>query len=214
MKALARSRPRAPLSPRENQQRQQIRQRQEELIRHRPTQRLEHVLQLACRAEQQRRNLTADIAHELRTPVSVMLTHAQNGLASECANEEHREAFEATQRAAQRMRRLIDSLLELAHLDGGQESIRREPFDLAAVARECIELVSPLAEERRIAIHCDLPASQCIGDSDRIGQVITKNPKGTIIGGVLGGAAGAAVSAIMKDKDVAGTLKPLLPSGR
>jgi len=121
----------------------------------------------------QQARFTADAAHELRTPVTVMLTHAQNGLDSECSCEEHREAFEATQRAAQRMRRLIDSLLELARLDGGQESIRRELFDLGAVARECIELVSPLAEERRIAIHCDLPASQCIGDSDRIGQVIT-----------------------------------------
>lgn len=121
----------------------------------------------------QQARFTTDAAHELRTPVSVMLTHAQNGLAGECANEEHREAFEATQRAAQRMRRLIESLLELARLDAGQETFRREPFDLSAVARECVELVSPIAEERRIAIHHDLPASQCIGDSDRIGQVIT-----------------------------------------
>lgn len=121
----------------------------------------------------QQARFTADAAHELRTPVAVILTHAQNGLASECANAEHREAFEAIQRAAQRMRRLIDSLLELARFDAGQESIRREPFDLAAVARECIELLSPLAEERRISIHSDLPACLCIGDSERIGQVIT-----------------------------------------
>jgi len=39
-----------------------------------------------------------------------MLTHTQNGLDSPCDNEERREAFEASQRAAQRMRRLIESL--------------------------------------------------------------------------------------------------------
>ncbi len=123
----------------------------------------------------QQARFTADAAHELRTPVTVMLTHAQNGLDANCNCEEHREAFEATRRAAQRMRRLIESLLELARLDAGQEAFRREPFDLALVARECIELVSPLAEERRITIQAELPDGSCFcnGDADRIGQVIT-----------------------------------------
>lgn len=123
----------------------------------------------------QQARFTADAAHELRTPVTVMLTHAQNGLDTNCNCEEHREAFEATRRAAQRMRRLIESLLELARLDAGQEAFRREPFDLGEVTRECIELVSPLAEERRITIQAELPAGSCVctGDADRIGQVIT-----------------------------------------
>ena len=77
----------------------------------------------------QQARFTADAAHELRTPVTVMLTHAQNGLASECQNEEHREAFEASQRAAQRMRRLIESLLELARLDAGQEFFNHAPLN-------------------------------------------------------------------------------------
>lgn len=121
----------------------------------------------------QQKQFTADAARELRTPVSVMLTHAQNGLAGGCASDEHREAFEACQRAAQRMRRLIESLLELARLDGGQEVILREPFDLARVAAECVELVRPLAAERGIKIHCELSRLEFAGDSDRVAQVIT-----------------------------------------
>jgi len=74
----------------------------------------------------QQARFTADAAHELRTPVTVMLTHAQNGLACEGLAEEPREAFEACQRAAQRMRSLLESLLELARLDAGQEAMRRE----------------------------------------------------------------------------------------
>jgi len=103
----------------------------------------------------------------------VMLTHAQNGLASECANEEHHEAFEATQRAAQRMRRLIDSLLELARLDAGQEALRRDECDLGRIAAESLELIQPLAEKRSIRIQTDFAPTPCQGDADRLGQVIT-----------------------------------------
>ncbi len=121
----------------------------------------------------QQARFTADAAHELRTPVTVMLTHAQNGLATECANEEHREAFEATQRAAQRMRHLIESLLELARLDAGQEPLRRDECDLSRIAADSLELVQPLAAKRGIRIHTDFAAAICHGDADRLAQVLT-----------------------------------------
>jgi signal transduction histidine kinase len=121
----------------------------------------------------QQKQFTADAAHELRTPVSVMLTHAQNGLASTCASDEHREAFEACQRAAQRMRHLIESLLELMQLDSGQETIKRQPMDLAHVATECVELVRPLAALHHITIHTELAPCQYDGDSQRLAQVIS-----------------------------------------
>ena len=121
----------------------------------------------------QQARFTADAAHELRTPVAVMLTHAQNGLASECLNEEHREAFEATQRAAQRMRRLIESLLELARLDAGQETLRRDECDLAQIAAENLEHIRPLAAKRGIQIRTDFSAAICRGNADRLAQVVT-----------------------------------------
>src|SRR6185503_1517061 len=86
---------------------------------------------------------------------------------------EYRETVEACQRAAQRMRRLTESLLELARLDAGQESMKHLRFDLAHTVRDYVELVRPLAEERGITIHCDLPALECEGDPERLAQVIT-----------------------------------------
>ncbi len=121
----------------------------------------------------QQAHFTADAAHELRTPVTVMLTHTQNGLLSADLTEEQRESFEACQRAAQRMRRLIESLLMLARLDAGQESLKHEPFDLAHAAQECAGLVQPLAAPRGIIIHLELHPAEVRGDADRIGQVIT-----------------------------------------
>lgn len=102
-----------------------------------------------------------------------MLTHAQNGLASECQNEEHREAFEASQRAAQRMRRLIESLLELARLEAGQASLNHTPLNLAETVADCLQLVRPLSAARGITIQSDLTPGNCRGDSDRLALVVT-----------------------------------------
>ena len=106
----------------------------------------------------QQQQFTADAAHELRTPVSVMLTQTQTALNRERSAAEYRETLEACQRATQRMRKLIESLLELARLDAGQEPMKRMKFDLSQTAWDCVELVRPLAAERGVKIHCELPA--------------------------------------------------------
>ena len=102
-----------------------------------------------------------------------MLTQTQAALARERPAAEYRETLEACSRAAQRMRRLIESLLELARLDTGNELMKREPFDLAGVARESVELVRLLAAERHIQVRTELVPTPCSGDSERIHQVIT-----------------------------------------
>ena len=121
----------------------------------------------------QQARFTSDAAHELRTPVSVMLTQTQAALARERPAAEYRQAVEACQRAAQRMRRLIESLLELARLDSAQEPMKREQIDLAKVAAECLELVRPLAAQRNLEIETNLPATECVGDSERLSLVVT-----------------------------------------
>jgi signal transduction histidine kinase len=121
----------------------------------------------------QQQQFTSDAAHELRTPVSVMLTQTQTALNRERNAAEYRETVESCQRAAQRMRRLIESLLELARLDAGQQQMKRSRFDLAQTVRDCVTLVAPLAEAHHVKILCDLPSLNCVGDSERLGQVAT-----------------------------------------
>ena len=121
----------------------------------------------------QQQQFTSDAAHELRTPVSVILTQTQSTLNKERSAAEYRETLEACQRAAQRMRRLTESLLQLARMDSGQETFRREPFNLATAAQNCVELLRPLAAERNVTIHTDLAETNCNGDSDRFAQVVT-----------------------------------------
>jgi two-component system OmpR family sensor kinase len=120
----------------------------------------------------QQQQFTSDAAHELRTPVAVILTQVQSTLHKERSGVEYRETLEACHRAAQRMKRLIESLLELARFDAGQEQLQRVPFNLAAKARECADLLQPLAAERRVKLILDLTEISCTGDPERLSQVI------------------------------------------
>ena len=121
----------------------------------------------------QQQQFTSDAAHELRTPVSVMLTQTQTALNRERSAPEYRETVEACQRAAQRMRKLITALLELARLDAGQEILKRVRFDFSETISDCVESVRPLAEECGVKIFTDLPPLEISGDSERLSQVAT-----------------------------------------
>ena len=71
------------------------------------------------------------------------------------------------------MRRLIESLLELARLDAGQEPLKRLRFDLARTAGDCAERLKPLACQRGVKILTDLAPVEITGDAERLGQVVT-----------------------------------------
>ena len=121
----------------------------------------------------QQKQFASDAAHELRTPVTVMLTQTQTALNRERSPAEYRETLDACQRAAQRMRKLIGALFELARLDAGQEQMKRMKFDLSQSVRSCVELIQPIADEHSIKVHCELSPLECVGDPERLAQVIT-----------------------------------------
>ena len=121
----------------------------------------------------QQKQFASDAAHELRTPVSVILTQTQTALNRERDAAGYKQTVEACQRAAQRMRKLIESLLALARFDAGQEVLNRQPFDFARTVADCAELVQPLAEESGVKIISELPPLEITGDAERLAQVVT-----------------------------------------
>lgn len=79
------------------------------------------------------KQFTGDAAHELRTPITVIISEAQTVLSWDREPAEYRESLDACLTAAQQMRRLTESLLHLARSDFGQELPRSE-IDLASLA--------------------------------------------------------------------------------
>jgi two-component system, OmpR family, sensor kinase len=120
----------------------------------------------------QQQQFTADVAHELRTPVAVIISGAQTALARERKAAEYRETVKADLDTAQQMRRLTESLLELAQCEEVNEPVPRCDLDLAERARVCIERIRPLAERHGIRIHSELAPASMIGNPDRLDKLI------------------------------------------
>jgi two-component system heavy metal sensor histidine kinase CusS len=94
---------------------------------------------------------SADVAHELRTPVNRILNLTDVALlgAQPLAGE---QALDAIRDAAEEMRRLIEDMLLLARADEGRLAVRPELVDPAALLDGLAELYRPSCEEREIAI--------------------------------------------------------------
>ncbi|MBM3836410.1 MAG: HAMP domain-containing protein [Verrucomicrobia bacterium] len=121
----------------------------------------------------QQKQFTADASHELRTPLTVLISEAQTTLARERSAAEYRETVETCLDTAQQMRRLTESLLELARLDAGLDNLQRAPLDLAETTRACVDLIRPLASQRGIKVSLDLKPAELSGNADRLAQVAT-----------------------------------------
>jgi len=120
----------------------------------------------------EQKQFTADASHELRTPLAVLISETQAALARPRTDVEYRETIQTCLDAAQEMRRLAESLLELARIDSGQANIRRTPFDLAEIVQDAVELLNPLAARREIQIETALTSAPMQGDPGRLKQVL------------------------------------------
>lgn len=120
----------------------------------------------------QQARFTADAAHELCTPISIIISHAQSGLRGERNTAECREMLDACLRAARRMQRLTQSLLELAQQDANAGTMPLEPSDLATLARETADLLRPTSVEKGLALHLELEPAVCQASVDGISQII------------------------------------------
>jgi heavy metal sensor kinase len=123
-------------------------------------------------AFQRQVRFTADASHELRTPLAVIHTNVQLALSRERSAEEYRKTLETCLRASNRMKNLVDSLLLLARADAGRLVLQRSTTDVGNVVAECIAMVVPLAEQKRVSVESDLQSVQVSVDSSRIAQVV------------------------------------------
>jgi signal transduction histidine kinase len=105
-------------------------------------------------AETLRRNLMADVAHELRTPLSVL----QGNLRAILDDVYPLDKSEVTRLYTQSrlLSRLVNDLHELAQAEAGQLSLNLTPTDLRPLLRETIEIFTPMAEDDAITLQAQL----------------------------------------------------------
>ncbi|GAB4304645.1 MAG: hypothetical protein Kow0097_01850 [Candidatus Bipolaricaulota bacterium] len=124
------------------------------------------------RAERSKRQLIADVAHELRTPITVLRT-AVEGFADGVL-EPTPENLSALADKIHLTARLIDDLQQLALADMGRLSLRQEPFPLERVVADIAAMIGPQIEDGGIRLFLDLPPDlpPALGDRQRIQQVL------------------------------------------
>ncbi|NWL23186.1 heavy metal sensor histidine kinase [Pseudomonas umsongensis] len=98
---------------------------------------------------------SADIAHELRTPLSNLLTHTQVTLTRPRPLEDYREALHSNLEELQWMAQLVNDMLYLAKADHGLLMPKREPLELAEEVDLLLEFFAPLAEDARVTLSRD-----------------------------------------------------------
>ena len=121
--------------------------------------------------ERQRRELVADVAHELRTPLSALQASLENIVDGVQPADE--ETLLAMQSQVTRLTRLVEQLLDLSKMESEGVALDVRPFAVGSlVERVCLEarLVAPAGVDLRIDVE---PASlEIAGDEERIHQVV------------------------------------------
>jgi two-component system, OmpR family, heavy metal sensor histidine kinase CusS len=97
---------------------------------------------------------SADLAHELRTPVANIMGEGQVALTRERTLGEYREVIESAIAECERLSEIVDNLLFVARVDAARESIERKKFDGGAAVEKIAAFYRTLAEDRHVAIHC------------------------------------------------------------
>lgn len=125
-----------------------------------------------ARSDELRRGMTADVAHELRTPLSVIrgkLEGVQDGVYP--ATAEH---IEPVLEQVRLLTRLVDDLHLLALAEAGQLQLERRRLDVGGLLRDALVSFGPQADDRQVILALDLPAELLWVEADgrRIAQVL------------------------------------------
>lgn len=125
-------------------------------------------------AERAKEEFFALVSHELRTPLTAILGYVELVLSDDSGlDAEHARHLEAVERNARRLVRLVGDLLLAAQLTGGPLMIELGSVDLEELARDAVDLAQPRAEASRIALKAEIgPRARCVGDRDRLAQVL------------------------------------------
>jgi two-component system sensor histidine kinase BaeS len=119
-----------------------------------------------------RRRWGADIAHELRTPLSVLrgeISALQDGVRAPTP-----AAFDSLAAEGERLSGLIEDLYQLALADAGALEYRFEALDLVEVVRDAAQLQKRACADATLALELSLPGEAMVvrGDARRLGQLL------------------------------------------
>jgi two-component system phosphate regulon sensor histidine kinase PhoR len=125
--------------------------------------------------ERVRREFVANVSHELRTPLTAIKGYAETLLGGGLEDRARAAQFvEVIARHAERLRGLIEDLLDLAAVEQREARLSIGPVDVGEVAAQAEAVLKPAAAARDLALAVDVPGGlpQVLADRDRLAQIL------------------------------------------
>ncbi|MBN1250480.1 MAG: GAF domain-containing sensor histidine kinase [Anaerolineae bacterium] len=122
----------------------------------------------------QQSDWVAEVVHEIRTPLTAILSYTDLLRRPDLDDELRVQAVETIQRETQRVSALATEFLELARLESGRASLARDTIDVADLVCEAVSVIRPKAEdeEREVRVILGDALPQTTGDRERLHQVL------------------------------------------
>lgn len=123
--------------------------------------------------EQRRVRLLGEVAHEMRTPLTVIDGYVEGMVDDVLPRDDH--TLELITEEVRRLTRLAVDLSVLSRAQEQQFDLKREPVDVGEVVRRAAERLRTQAEEARVDLTVLIPETpvQASADADRLAQVVT-----------------------------------------
>jgi signal transduction histidine kinase len=150
-------------------------------------------------ADRLRRNVMADVAHELRTPLSVLQGRLE-GLIDGVYPRDDRQLAELLEET-HILSRLIGDLRTLALSDAGALTLQREPTDLVELVHEVVRSMQSEADRKSVSLNASSSTGTAIADLDplRIREVLTNLVSNALEHSTAGGVVAVSVSETSED---------------
>lgn len=105
-----------------------------------------------------RRELVANVSHDLRTPLASLKGYIETLLLKDdtLSREQRKQYLQIAHNNAERLNKLVTELFELAKLDAGELKLHRESFSLAELAHDVIQKFALRAQQQNIRLQVDI----------------------------------------------------------
>jgi signal transduction histidine kinase len=126
------------------------------------------------KAWNEQKQFIADASHELKTPLTVIMTNAEMLEDTGYSEGDRAQFTQNILSTAKRMRKLVESLLELARLDSSRTQMKRERMDFSKLINDSILPFEPLFYENHMELAAEIEDGITIeGDKEKLRQVVT-----------------------------------------